>query len=133
MLPQEVCVKERVKSHEPSSGLRAQLLLWLVCLRPRTPARDGCPAPRGRHLEPRRTWYGASAGPAHRAPCGKRCKLGTECSRTEVEDVEIRVIHQVEFITHSLFWRRATEAKQNVSVSAKMLVHQLQSLRLPKG
>lgn len=45
----------------------------------------------------------------------ERHKLGRECSRTEVEDVEIRVIHQVEFITHSLLWRRAAEAKESVS------------------
>lgn len=64
-----------------------------------------------------------TAGPAHRAPCGERGKRGGECSRTEVEDVEIRVIHQVKFITHSLLWRWAAEAKQSMSVSTKTIVH----------
>lgn len=66
-----------------------------------------------------------TARPAHRALCGKRYKLGRKCSRTEVEDVEIGVIHQVKFITHSLLWRWAAETKHSVSVSAKIRIHQL--------
>lgn len=60
VLPQEVCVKESMKSHEPSSGLQAQLHLRLVCLKPCTQGRGSCLALRGRHLEPCRTRYGAS-------------------------------------------------------------------------
>lgn len=94
----------------PALGLQEQLHLSLICLKACTPARE---LPGSKRKAPRA--IEDTIWPAHRALCGVRHKLGRECLRTEVKDVEIRVIHQVEFITHSLLWRRAAEAKNCVS------------------
>lgn len=54
-----------------------------------------------------------------------RSRAGGERSRTEVEDVEVRVIHQVEFIAHALLRGRAVGRKHSRSVSAKRLLQGL--------
>lgn len=70
----------------------------------------------GRHLQPCRTCCGAPQQGLLTGALVGRCRLGQECSRTEVEDVEVRVIHQIEFITHALLWRWAAETKVGHSV-----------------
>lgn len=55
---------------------------------------------------------------------GRSC-AGRERSRTEVEDVEVRVIHQVEFIAHALLRGRAVGRKHSRSVGAKRLLQGL--------
>lgn len=54
-----------------------------------------------------------------------RSRAGGERSRTEVEDVEVRVIHQVEFIAHALLRGRAVGRKHSRSVGAKRLLQGL--------